>query len=102
MQLSFACSAACQFVCVECMIFHSLGGPYRVRVLFRYDVSYTGMKLVLMVLKERFSALLSMFFACCIVGGTVIIFEFSLSRKGRGIVMACSTKINTHFTSEQS
>lgn len=64
MQLSFACSAACQFVCVEC-IFHSLGGPYnRVRVIFRYDVSYTGMKLVLMVLKERFAALLFMFFAC--------------------------------------
>ena len=37
-----------------------------------------------------------------IVWGTAIIFTFSLSYKGGGIVMACSSLTKSNFTSEQS
>ena len=43
-----------------------------------------------------------LWFILYIVWGTAIIFTFSLSYKGGGIVMACTSLTKSNFTSEQS
>ena len=68
-------------------------------IYYCFFIPYTGMKLVSMVLKDRFAALWLLSFACTNVHwGTAIIFKFRLSYKGGGIVMACSTLKTQSFS----